>query len=54
MAGPAFRGEHPGTKGQWGLMPDVLPMSAGEIGHPILLLILVKADDPLVHLFPVS
>jgi len=30
-------------------MSDVLPMPAGEIGHPIPLLILVKGDDTLVH-----
>jgi hypothetical protein len=31
-------------------MPHVLPVSALQLGHPVPLIVLVKADDSSLHL----
>lgn len=42
-------GEYPGAIDEGGLMPDMLPMATGQIGHPVTLFILVISDDRLLH-----
>jgi hypothetical protein len=42
-------GEHPRAIDEWGLMPYVLPMTTGQIGHPIALFVLVISNDRLSH-----
>jgi hypothetical protein len=42
--------QHPGTIRERGLMPHVLPMTAGQIGNPVVLFILMISDDRLLHL----
>jgi hypothetical protein len=42
-------GQHPGPIGHRRLVPDMLPMAAGQIGHPIPIFILMISDDRLVH-----
>jgi hypothetical protein len=42
-------GRHPRPIDERRLMPYMLSMPAGEIGDPIALFILMKADDLLLH-----
>jgi hypothetical protein len=42
-------GEHPRAIDEGGLMPYVLPMTTGQIGHPIALFVLVISNDRLLH-----
>ena len=42
-------GQNPRPVGQRRLMPDMLSMAAGQVGHPIPILIDVKAYDRLLH-----
>ena len=41
--------EHPRAIREWRLVPYVLPMPTGQIGHPVTLVILVISDDRLLH-----
>lgn len=43
-------GEYPRAIREGGLMPNVLSMPTGQIGNPIALVILVIADDRLLHI----
>jgi len=43
-------GDYPRAIDEGGLMSDVLPMAAGQIGYPVTLFILVISDDRLLHL----
>ncbi len=45
---PAFC-EHPGAAGQRRIVPHMLAMAAGQIGHPITHLIFMKANYLLLH-----
>lgn len=47
-------GQHPGPLLPWRRVPDVLRVSTLEIGHPLLLVILVEADDPPIRTHPRS
>ena len=42
---PAGGALHPGPADKGGIMPHVLLVAAGQLGHPIAQLILVKPDD---------
>lgn len=42
-------GKHPRAIREWRLMAHMLPMAAGQIGNPIAIVILVIADDRLLH-----
>jgi hypothetical protein len=42
-------GEYPGAVDEGGLMPYVLPMTTGQIGHPIAVFVLVISNDRLLH-----
>jgi len=44
-----FFSENPGPIRQWWLMSHMLSMPALQIRHPIAVLVLMKADDALVH-----
>ena len=35
-------------------MPDMLVVAALELSHPLLLLVLMKADNAALHGFPLS
>lgn len=51
MSSPAFLGDHPRSADERRLMAHMLPVPAAQIGHPIaVLLVLMKADDTLLHL----
>lgn len=43
-------GEYPRAIREGGLMPNVLSMPTGQIGDPIAIVILVIADDRLLHI----
>jgi hypothetical protein len=43
------QGEHPRAIDEGGLMPYVLPMTTGQIGHPIALFVLMISNDRLLH-----
>ncbi|TKS61555.1 MAG: hypothetical protein EWM72_00303 [Nitrospira sp.] len=45
----SFRRQHPGTIREGRLIPHMLPMAASQVGHPIALLILVIANNRLLH-----
>lgn len=49
MSAAAFFGQHPGSIGERRLMADMLAMAAGQVGHPVPLLVLMKAGDRLLH-----
>jgi hypothetical protein len=52
LANPAlapFGRRHPGSIDPRRMVPDVLAMSAGEIGHPISLFVLVQGDNGAIH-----
>jgi hypothetical protein len=42
-------GEYPRAIDEGGLMPYVLPMTAGQISHPIAVFVLVIPNDRLLH-----
>jgi hypothetical protein len=42
-------GEYPRAIDEGGLMPYVLPMTTGQIGHPIAVFVLVIPNDRLSH-----
>jgi hypothetical protein len=42
-------GEYPRAIDEGGLMPYVLPMATGQIGHPIAVFVLVIPNDRLLH-----
>ena len=46
-----FFSEHPGPIREWWLMAHMLPVPTGQISHPIAVLILMKAEDALLHQF---
>jgi len=45
----ACGGQHPGTARERRLMTDMLPVPASQIGNPIALVVLMIADNRLVH-----
>jgi hypothetical protein len=45
----AFGRHHPWAVGPWGLMAQMLPMATGQDRHPVLRVVLVIADDALLH-----
>ena len=49
MPSPAFRREHPRAREERRLMAHMLPMTAGQVGDPVAVLIQVVPDDRLVH-----
>ena len=49
VVAPAFRRCNPRPVRPGRLMADVLMVSALELGHPVLLFILVIADDAFLH-----
>jgi hypothetical protein len=46
---PARFRQHPGTELPWRLMPHMLAVAAGELGHPMPFVIAVESDDGLLH-----
>jgi hypothetical protein len=46
---PPLGGHHPRTVHPRRIMPDVLVVPAFEFGHPLLLVVLMKTGDSLVH-----
>jgi len=46
---PTIFGQDPPTTDERRLMAHVLSMTAGQVGHPITSLILMKPDNCLVH-----
>ncbi len=50
MSSPAFLGDHPRPADERRLMAHMLPVPASEVGYPVTVLILMKADDTLLHL----
>src|SRR5579872_2543032 len=46
---PPFLGGHPGADLPGRIVADVLGVTALEIGDPVPLLVLVKANDPALH-----
>jgi len=42
-------GKHPRAIREWRLVPYVLPMTTGQIGNPIAIVILVISNDGLLH-----
>jgi hypothetical protein len=49
VARAAFGGQDPRPVAERWLMPDMLPVAAGQVCHPITLLVLMIADDGLLH-----
>ncbi len=49
MPHTTFLSENPGPIRQWRLMSHMLPVPTSQIRHPIAVLVLMKADDALVH-----
>ncbi len=49
MAGAALRGSNPRAVRPWWLMAKMLVVSALEFGHPVLLFVLLIADDAFLH-----
>ena len=49
MLAAALAGDDPWPVHEWWLMPHMLSMAAGQIGHPIALFILMITDNGLVH-----
>jgi hypothetical protein len=47
--GTALWRDNPRTIGPWRIVPNVLVVTALEFRNPMLLFILMKADDPFVH-----
>ena len=45
MGLPALRGDDPGPVLPGGIVPDVLGMATFEVGDPVAMFVLVKADD---------
>src|SRR4029078_83814 len=43
--GTPVGGQHPGTQLPWRLVAHVLPVTAFELGHPVAVLVLMKAGD---------
>jgi hypothetical protein len=44
--------QNPGPVGHWRLVTDVLSVTAGQVGHPISMLVEVKSHDRLLHRQP--
>lgn len=49
MLGATFSGQDPRANRERWLVPHVLSMPAGQVCDPVALLILMVADDGLVH-----
>lgn len=49
MLAAALAGDNPRPIHKRWLMPHMLAMAAGQIGHPVALFILMIADNGLVH-----
>lgn len=47
--GTALWRDNPRTIGPWWIVSNVLVVTALELRHPMLLFILMKADDAFVH-----
>ena len=50
---PAFGRDNPGTVLPGGIVPHMLGMTTFEVGDPVFVLILVKADDAALNGRPV-
>lgn len=49
MLAPAFAGDNPRSIHERRLMPHMLPMAAGQIGHPVAMFIQMISNNGLVH-----
>ena len=47
--GPTFLRHDPGPIGPWRIVANVLVVTAFELRHPMVLLVLVEAHDPSIH-----
>ena len=43
-------GENPWAVEEWGVMSNMLSMATAQIGNPVALLVLMVADDRLLHI----
>jgi hypothetical protein len=50
---PPVLSENPRPAHKRRLMAHVLAMSAGQIGHPVAVFVLMKTDDGLMHHLPI-
>ena len=48
-SGAAFRRDDPGPIGPWGIVANVLVVTAFQLCHPMMLFVLAEANDPSVH-----
>jgi hypothetical protein len=48
-AGAAFWRDDPGAMGPWGIVPNVLVVTALKLSHPMLLFVLMEANDLSIH-----
>ena len=48
-SGAAFRRDDPGAIYPWGIVANVLAVTAFELCHPMMLFVLPKANDLLLH-----
>jgi len=46
---PAIYGDDPRPVAPWWIMPDVLVMAAIQLSHPVLLIVLMEADNAALH-----
>jgi len=51
MLGTACGREHPGAGEKRRLMAHMLSMAAGQVSHPITVLVHMKSDDRLIHTY---
>jgi hypothetical protein len=47
--GPTIYGDDPRPVAPWGMMPDMLVVAALELSHPVLLIVLMEADNAALH-----
>jgi hypothetical protein len=45
----SFSCQYPWSTCEWRLMPHMLSMAAGQVGHPIAVFILMKTNNRLLH-----
>jgi hypothetical protein len=47
--GPAIYRDDPRPVAPWWMMPDMLVVAALELSHPVLLIVLMEADNAALH-----
>lgn len=54
MLSPTRGREHPGAGEKRRLMAHMLSMTAGQVSHPVAVLVHMKPDDRLIHTHLIS